>query len=175
MKNIKKTIKEYFLETPSSRLRVREIERTLKLPLPSIIRYCKELVEENILTTETIGNVKLYVSNKTHQNYILEKKIYNIKNIYKSGIIEYLKKELSNPTIILFGSYVKGEDTEESDIDLYIETLTKKQIKIIKFKKILNRDIQIFQYKNIEEIKNPHLANNIINGITLNNFIEVFK
>ena len=37
------------------------------------------------------------------------------------------------------------------------------------------RKIQIFNFKNIKEIKNVFLANNILNGITLNNFIEVFK
>ena len=37
------------------------------------------------------------------------------------------------------------------------------------------RSIEVFQHKNLNEISNPHLANNIINGITLNNYIEVFK
>ena len=41
--------------------------------------------------------------------------------------------------------------------------------------KLLKRKIQIFRHKNLNEISNPHLANNIINGITLNNYIEVFK
>ena len=80
--------------------------------------------------------------------------------------------ELSNPAIIVFGSYAKGEDVENSDIDLYIETPSKKEIKLEKFGKILKRKIQIFFYKNIHEIKNIDLANNIINGIILNGFIE---
>jgi hypothetical protein len=51
----------------------------------------------------------------------------------------------------------------------------KKQISLEKFEKILKRKIQVFQHKNLDEIKNKNLANNIINGIILNNFIEVFK
>jgi len=42
-KDIKQIIKEYFFVNPTTKLRVREIERTLKLSLPSVIRYCKEL------------------------------------------------------------------------------------------------------------------------------------
>lgn len=171
--NIKQTIKEHYFVNPSSKLRVRELERKLKLPLPSIIRYCKELEQENILQTIIMGNVKFYTSSKT-EKYRLEKKLFNLKQIYDSKLIEYLKFELSNPVIILFGSYSKGEDTEESDIDLYIET-TSKIPNLERFEKKLKRTIQLFKHKNIEELQNHHLANNIVNGITLNNYLEVFK
>ena len=90
-------------------------------------------------------------------------------------LIKYLIEEYSNPIIILFGSYYKGEDIENSDIDLYIETSTKQKFELKKYEKILKRKIQIFNFKNIREVKNNFLANNIINGLTLNNFIEVFK
>ncbi|MBS3111910.1 nucleotidyltransferase domain-containing protein [Candidatus Woesearchaeota archaeon] len=173
-KYIKQTIKEYFFINPTAKLRVREIERTLKLPLPSVIRYCKELEQENILTINKAGNVNFYTASRS-ETYFLEKKLFNIKQVYESGLINYLKIELSNPAIVLFGSFAKGEDTENSDIDLYIETPSKKQLNLEKFKKFLKREIQIFQYKSLNEISNPHLANNIINGITLNNYIEVFK
>jgi len=173
-KDIKLQIKEYFFQNPTAKLRVREIERTLNLPLPSIIRYCKELKKEGILTIQQIGRIIFYTADRINPSYLLEKKLYNIKCLYASGLIDFLKLEFSNPTIILFGSYSKGEDIEESDIDLYIETPFKKEISFKKFEKKLKRNIQIFQHKNIKEIKNPHLANNIINGIVLNGYIEVF-
>jgi len=174
LKNIKQSIEEHFFIYPTDKLRVREIERTLKLTLPSVIRYCKELKKEDILTTIKMGNVTFYTANRNSEKYLLAKKLYNIKTIYELGLIKHIKIELSNPGIVLFGSFAKGEDTEESDIDLYIETPSKKQINLDKFKKLLKREIQIFQFKNLKEIKNPFLANNIINGITLNNYIEVF-
>jgi len=173
-KDIKRTIKEYFFINPTAKLRVREIERTLKLPLPSVIRYCRELEKEGILAINKTGNVTFYTASRS-ETYFLEKKFYNIKQLYESGLINYLKIELSNPVIILFGSYAKGEDTEESDIDLYVETPSHKKVNPEKFKKTLKREIQLFQHKNIQEISNSHLANNIINGIILNSYIEVFK
>ena len=173
-KDIKQTIKEYFFISPTAKLRVREIERTLKLPLPSVIRYCKEAEKEDVLKIVKIGSVNFYTASRS-EKYLLAKKLYNMRQLYESGLIESLKIELSNPAIVLFGSYAKGEDTENSDIDLYIETPSKKQVNIEKFKKLLNRDIQLFQYENIKDIKNLNLANNIINGITLNGYIEVFK
>ena len=174
-KDIKQTIREYFFVNPAAKLRVRETERTLKLSLPSVIRYCNELEKEGILAIAKTGNVNFYTANRASEKYLLEKKLYNIKKICDSGLIECLRQELSNPAIVLFGSFAKGEDAEESDIDLYIETPSKKKVNIEKFENILKRGIQIFQHKNLNEMSNPHLANNIINGITLNNYIEVFK
>jgi len=119
--------------------------------------------------------VNFYTSNRPNEKYYLEKKLYNIKLIYVSGLIVYLKKELSNPVIILFGSFAKGEDTEESDVDLYLETLSDKKINLEKFEKFLNRKIQIFRQKSLKHVSNLNLANNIINGAGLNGFVEVFK
>jgi len=172
-KKIKQTIKEYFFTNPNAKLRVREIERKLKLPLPSVIRYCKELKKESILDITKIGNVTFYTANKSGEEYMLEKKLYNIKKLYDSGTIDYLKEEWSNPTIIVFGSFANGQDIEESDIDLYIETPSNKKVNLDKFKNILNREIQIFKHRSIKEIKNSDLANNIINGVLLNGYLEV--
>ncbi len=174
-KSIREKIKEYFFVNPNAKLRVREIERKLNCPLPSVIRYCKELASEGILIIMSIGNSNFYTADKVSKVYLLEKKLYNLKSLYLSGIIEYVKEKASNPVIILFGSYSRGEDNEESDIDLYVETKSKISFNFNKFEKLLNRKIQVFLYKGIKRITNPHLANNIINGITLNNFIEVFK
>lgn len=166
---------EYFFINPNAKLRVREIERTLKIPLPSVIRYCRELQKESILTAVKTGKVTFYTGNWGSEKYHLEKKIHNLRKIYESGIIEYIRQELINPVIVLFGSFAKGEDTEESDIDLYIETPSKKEIKLGKFEKLLKRKIQIFRNNNLNEISNHYLANNIINGIILNNYLEIFK
>jgi len=173
-RNIKQKIKEYFFIKPREKLRVREIERALKLPLPSVIRYCKELLEEDILKIIKTGNVVFYTGSRS-ENYLLEKKLYNIKKLYTSGLVEYLKTSLNNPVLVVFGSYCKGEDVEDSDIDLYIESFSNNKIKVEKFEKKLGRKIQIFKHKNIKDIKNKHLANNIVNGVVLNNYIEVFK
>lgn len=174
-KNIKQIIKEYFFVNPSAKLRVRQIERELKLPLPSVINYVKELEKEELLSKSKIGNVVFCTSNRSSKKFLLEKRLFNIKMLYSSGLVDFLVVELSNPSIILFGSSSKGEDIENSDIDLYLETSSKKELRFEKFEKILKRKIQIFKYSNISQIKNKPLANNIINGIGLNGFVEVLK
>lgn len=171
-KSIKPRILEYFFLNPTIKLRVREIERKTSSPLPSVIRYTKELEEENLLKSELISNIKLYSANRASKDFLLGKKLFNIKQVQE--LSNHLIKELNNPTIILFGSYSKGEDIENSDIDLYVETPSNKEINLRTYEALLQRTIQLFKYRNIKEIKNKELANNIINGITLNKFLEVF-
>lgn len=174
-KDIKNKLKEYFFLNPTIKLRVRQIERKVKVPLPSVIRYTKELEKEGIIKSTIIANIKVYSADRISKNFLLEKKLFNINQLSSTGLIDFLIKELSNPTIIVFGSYSRGEDLENSDVDFYLEMPTKKKFDLEKFEKQLQRKIQIFAYKKISEIKNKELANNIINGITLNGFIEVFK
>tara|TARA_Y100000310_G_C20424483_1_gene688327 strand:- start:268 stop:801 length:534 start_codon:yes stop_codon:yes gene_type:complete len=173
--NTKEKIKEHFFMNPTSKLRVRQIEKSLGLSLPSVIRYCKELKKEGILKTLEIRNVIFYTADRANNAYLLNKTFFNIRQIHKSEILIHIKEKLNNPPIILFGSYAKGEDIEESDIDIFIESPSKKELNLSKFEKLLQRKIQIFKYKSIKDIKNKNLANNIINGIMLNNYIEVFK
>ena len=174
IKSIKERIKEYFFLNPTAKMRVRQLERMLKLPLPSVIRYCKELQKEGLLKKENISGIFAYSADRTLQSYLLEKRLFNIRLIFESGLIGYLTREYANPTIVLFGSYQRGEDIEASDIDLYIETPKKQNFSLEGFEKTLHRKIQVFNYTNIKKIPNPHLANNIINGITLNGFLRVF-
>ena len=107
--------------------------------------------------------------------FLLEKKLYNLRSLYSSGLVDFLVQELSNPAIILFGSYARGEDVETSDIDIFIETTQKEIPSLVKFEKKLQRKTQLFKYKDISKVENKELSNNIINGITLNGFLEVFK
>jgi len=174
-KDIKQKIKNYFFENPTKKLRVRHIERIVKVPLPSAIKYVKELKKEEILKGSEVSGVKFYSADRISTNFLIEKRLFNIKSIYDSGLIEQIIKEDKNPLVILFGSYSLGEDIEKSDIDLYIEGNGKVGLKLDKFEKILNRKIQIFTFKSIKNIQNKDLANNIINGIVLNGYLEVFK
>lgn len=173
-RDIRQRIKEYFLINPTARLRVRQIERLVKVPLPSAIRYTKELEKEGILKSETIAGIKLYSAARMTEKYALEKKLHNIRRLHESGLIKHIEERYHSSAIILFGSCTKGEDTEKSDVDLYVETPLECREDLGKFEKIINLRVQLFCHKNIREIKNEHLANNILNGIILSGYIEVF-
>ncbi|MBI4439715.1 nucleotidyltransferase domain-containing protein [Candidatus Woesearchaeota archaeon] len=173
-KDIKKRIVEFFFEYPTNRLRVRQIEREVKVPLPLAIRYAKELEKEGILKSTIISGVKLYSADRSSKVFLLEKKIFNLRSLYASGLVDYVIGEYGNPAMMVFGSYALGEDSEESDIDLYIETGQAVKIPEI-YQKKLKRRIHILHYSGIRLVENRQLANNILNGIVLNSFVRIFK
>jgi len=171
-KSIKEQVMEYFFVNPTAKLRVRQLSRVVKVPLPSAIRYAKELEKEGILNSSEIAGVKFYSASRSSPVFLLEKKLFNIRSLLV--LKDVLVKEFSNPTIVVFGSYSKGEDIERSDVDIFIESPSKKQVELPSMEKSLNRTIQFFRYKSIHDIKNKELANNIVNGIILNGYLKVF-
>ncbi|MEK6937958.1 MAG: nucleotidyltransferase domain-containing protein [Nanoarchaeota archaeon] len=174
IKDIKTRIKEHFFLNPTVKIRVRQLEREVKVPLPSAIRYTKELEKEEIIKRENIGGVTFYSADRSSSPFLLGKKIFNLDQLSSSGLVQFLIEEFGNPTIILFGSYSRGEDLERSDIDIYLESLSKKKVDLTNFEKRLHRKIQLFSYKNIHQVENKELRNNIVNGVVLNGFLEVF-
>jgi predicted nucleotidyltransferase len=172
--NVKQEIKEYFFQHPTVRLRVRQVEREVKVTLPSAIRYAKELESEGILKRIQISGVTFHQADRTSKRYLLEKKLYNIRQLHETGLVDHLKGQCRDAAMILFGSYEKAEDIEDSDIDIFIQA-KKKQVKGLDiYEKKLGRGIQLFTEPKIRNIRNKDLANNILNGTRLNGFIEVF-
>jgi len=173
IKNYKEGILNFFIENPTRRVRFREIERELQIPLPSVIRYIRELNAEGYARKEEIGKVIFYSADRSSQRFIIKKRSHNLEHLYGSGLIEYLREEFSNPLIVLFGSYFKGEDTEKSDIDIFIQGKEDKKIELKKYENALGRKIQLF-FGKISGNSNKELANSIINGTVLNGYLEVF-
>src|SRR3989338_2584628 len=158
---IKERIRASFFVSPTARRRVRQIERKLTLPLPSVIRYCKELEQEGILKKEELAGVTAYSADRASRQYVMEKRLFNLKSLFVSGLVDHLAHEYSNPPVAVFGSYARGEDVEDSDVYLYIETPKKYVFHLERFERDLHRKIQVFNYKRLKDVPNVHLANNI--------------
>jgi len=69
-KSIKEEIKQYFLTNPTARKRVRQIESEVKVPLPSAIRYTKELEKGGILKRSNIANVVTYSADRVSKRFL---------------------------------------------------------------------------------------------------------
>ena len=100
------------------------------------------------------------------------KRAENLKMIYESGLADFLEKELPGSTIILFGSYSRGEDTIRSDIDIAVIGRKEKHINLDDFEKKLERNISINFYASFKEI-HKNLKENLFNGIVLFGGVEL--
>jgi predicted nucleotidyltransferase len=153
-----------FFEDCYRRINVREYARIKKISPPTAAKLLNNYFDECLLKREEDRGYIFYYANKGNKTFIELSRIFwgeKLKNL-----IEYLEKNLSNPTIILFGSLSKAECRPDSDLDLAIIS-TKKELKLKNFEKKLKKQIQVFFYNSIKEIKNKDLAKNIINGYVL--------
>lgn len=154
------------------KLSQREIAGILKVSPTSVGKAIKKLAESNIVRIEETRTSNLVSFNREEQKALELKRTENLKNIYLSGLSDYLHYELAGGTIILFGSYSKGEDTNNSDIDIAVIGRKNKVLGIEKYEKPLNRKININFYDSWKNI-NKNLKNNILNGILLHGSIEL--
>jgi predicted nucleotidyltransferase len=157
-----------FFDSPSKDFNVREIARILKIAPATASSKLKELAKIGLLNEKSERNLIIYKANLDNEGYKDLKIYYNIKKLKDSGLIEELNKFYIKPTIVLFGSGSFGLDTEESDIDLVIVSeKTKEFLKAEQYEKILKRRLQFFIIKEIKDLKNDHLINNVLNGIVI--------
>ncbi len=168
---------EQFLNNQLKGFKLREISKNLRLGLPSVSNYIKQLEKEHLIVKKEVYGMKLYFANRENSKF----KIYKIQDsktrLDSSGLIELLEKELNYPTIVLFGSKAKGEDTEKSDYDLAVFTETKRELNLNNFENKLNSKIQLFVFNDKDvknmKIKNKELLNSIMNGITIRGFLKL--
>ena len=164
-------IEELFFENPSKEFYLREISRLKKVPLTTTKRILNQLRNDQIINRLVNKPYSRYIANTENFYYKYYKKNNMIEKIYRSGLINYLIKEINPTTIFLFGSCAKGEYDAKSDIDLFVESEEEKVI-LNKYEKILRHKINLFFDKSISNL-NKELFNNIINGEKLYGFMKL--
>lgn len=148
------------------KLSQRELAKILKVSPTAIANSLKKLKDSQLVTVDKTKTINFVSFNRDGPKAIELKRVENLKNIYISGLSEYLHHELAGGTIILFGSYSRGEDTNTSDIDIAIIERKDKMLHLEPYRKTLRREINIHFYDAWADI-HKHLRNNILNGIVL--------
>jgi len=146
----------------------RGIARALNVSPTAIANSLKDLEKRELLKVrkEPKMNLTLIELNRENQKAIELKKIENLTMIYESELVNLLEDKFPGTTIILFGSYAKGEDTITSDMDIAIIGTKEKQIDLDRFNELFEREIILNFYTSWKEI-NRNLRNNILNGLIL--------
>ncbi|HOH04257.1 MAG: Nucleotidyltransferase domain protein [Candidatus Diapherotrites archaeon ADurb.Bin253] len=154
------------------KLSQREIAQSLKVSPTAIAKSLKKLLDINFARIEKTKTINFISLNRDKPLVIELKRAENLKNIYLSGLSDYLGENLAGSTIILFGSYARGEDTNTSDIDIAIIERKEKKINLAPYEKRLNKKININFYNSWNSI-HISLKNNILNGIVLHGSVNL--
>lgn len=161
-----------FFDYPTKKFQLREISRMIHLGLPSVINHVKDLEKQGFVKKINGGVYDSYTSNKTELFKIYKRNDILIR-LHESGLIDFLADNLVPDAIVIFGSASRGEDIEESDVDLFLMAKEKKMdLKI--FEEKLNRRINLHFEDKIQDIP-KELLNNIVNGIVLYGYLKVIE
>jgi len=159
------------------------IAKPLKVSPTAVSNALVELKKEKLVIVKKSKTMNLLSIefNRDNQQAIEMKRVENLKMIYQSGLSKFLFNKFPGCTIILFGSYSKGEDVwigekeeNRSDIDIAIIGIKGKEIDLTKFDKMLEKIVFINFYKSWNDI-HKHLKESILNGINLSGGVELWS
>jgi len=173
----------WFFSFPTQQMSLTELAHNLDISKTTANRIVTMLEKEGFLAKDVLGKVWRISCNQQHMYNFSRKIAYNLTMIYESSLIQAIHDFMQNEfkqnsrTIILFGSYRKGDDTEKSDIDIAIEILGNQSLLIHEFRifpqfgyrKNVKVNLHIFTRNDID----LNLFSNIANGIVLEGFLEV--
>jgi predicted nucleotidyltransferase len=170
-------IHAWFFAFPIEEFSLNDIAERLSIAKTSANTVVNQLVHDGFLTVAQLGKLWRIKANPQHSWFITRKIPFNLRNIYESGIIAWVEREIPNArSIVLFGSYRKGDDINGSDLDIAVEITNEQELDIWKatipelgYRKNINVNIHIFSRKKID----LNLFANIANGIVLKGFLEV--
>jgi predicted nucleotidyltransferase len=162
-----------FIKSGTS-LNQRRIAQHLNTSPPAVMKALPKLHKKNLITAHQDKESKRWAVtlNKDNHNISRLKRADNLKLIYESGLADFLDKEFAGATIILFGSYSRGEDTAQSDIDIAVIGRKEKHIRTTPYEKLLERTININFYTSLQKV-HTHLKENLFNGIVISGGIEL--
>ncbi|MBI2576746.1 winged helix-turn-helix transcriptional regulator [Candidatus Woesearchaeota archaeon] len=161
-------------------LNIREIARALKVTPTAVSKSLRVLEKQHIIRVKKHGKLNLVMVefNRDYARAIQLKRAENLKLIYESGIFDILYNEFPGCTVILFGSYSRGEDVyaekeeNRSDIDIAIIGVKTKDIGIARFDKLLERAISLNFFESWDKI-HKNLKDSILNGIVLSGGVDL--
>ena len=143
-----------------------------KLAQPSVANHLNALLKENLIINEKKGIYSTFRANREDEMFKFYKKMDILLRFKQTSFLNHIYDLCMPDSIILFGSASRGEDTEESDIDIFVQSLNKK-FSVEKYEKAFNRKITLFFEENFSRLS-KELKNNILNGIIIRGYLKVF-
>ncbi len=158
-----------FLRNPTTDFQLRELKKMTMLGEPTIKRALDILNKRGIIKRR---EGKIYPYYEADRDSDVFKTIKLARTLF---VLNAVVKEVSEKTrpncMVLFGSAAKGEDTEKSDIDIFVQA-RRYEFNFSSAEKRLDRKINLVFESDTKKLSSE-LLNNLANGITLYGFLEV--
>ena len=153
-----------FFREPTKLHFIKEISKEIKLAPTSVRNHIHELLKDGMIKKKKSEPFDGFIANRENTDFLFYKRVYNFYSL--KNLTDFIVSECYPKTVILFGSYSRGEDVETSDIDLVIVSKQKIRIDVKKFEKDTERTINIMAVRSLEELED-NIKKKVANGIIL--------
>lgn len=160
-----------FFRKPTEKWQLREVSRETGVSLPSVRSYIQELVDDGLLETVEGGTYPGYRASMDDV-FKLYKRLETVRQLHETGVVDVIASTVHPDAIVLFGSAARGEDTEQSDIDLLV-VAGEKPIDLQEYEDVFNRTINLQFVTTAELLDADEFANSVANGVVLQGFLTV--
>ena len=161
-----------FFRRPRKDFQMRELSRLTRLAQPSIRAHLQALIKEGLILRETKGLYPSFRANRDHEIFRIYKCFDLVLDLHRCGLLDRLYDACLPDAIILFGSASRGEDTEESDIDIFVQAKEKK-LDLKRQEAVMGRKISLFFEEDFSKLS-TELKNNLVNGLILKGYLRAF-
>ena len=162
-------------------LNLRGVAKLLKVTPTTVSNSLAVLEKEkliNVKKSKTMNLLSIEL-NRDNKRTLHLKRTENLKLVYECGLYDFLYNQFPGCTIVVFGSYSRGEDVyfgeeeeHNSDIDIAIVGSKEKEIDLSKLEKSLERKIHLNFYESWKSI-HKNLKESILGGILLSGGVEL--
>lgn len=172
MKSCREKLAHEFFIHPMGKFGVRELSRKTKMDTKTTMKYLGELTKDKIILKKKEKSKHTYYEADRHSRmFYHEKSEVIVKRILKSGVIEFLEKELRPRVIVLFGSIPHGAYHHKSDVDIFVQA-ERKRLDLDKYDKKIGYPINLFFEKDLKQLSRG-LLSNICAGTVLSGYLDV--
>ena len=161
-------VSKFFYFNPSQSVGVRELARLLGISVSKSQRSISFLEKEGLVSRSKSHSYDVFEAKVDSSIYLARKKLFILEAVLLSPQLNDLNILLEPSLIILFGSCSDGYYTSESDIDIFVQSHSKKRF----VGSILGLPINIYVDSDLKSIKKG-LRENIVNGIVLKGKISL--
>lgn len=173
---VSRAILDYFLLNRKESRYVNELARLLKLDPGNTFKKLKEFEAQGILLSKSSGKQKYYSLNAKYPWLKEYEKLYEAKFGFSKELKEKLNSLEGLEEAFIFGSFAKGNFSDESDIDLLVigKHDFKELAKVISnLESRFSREINVVDFEKGEFLKRKKSGDDFIKNILSNKIIKI--
>ena len=166
------SVLDYFYRYPDREVHIRGLADETGIAYSSVRNALESLESEGLVTKREESKMTFYSANRNDGEFKRRKRLRNLRQLYETGMVETLEHQLRPDALVLFGSYLEGNDRSDSDIDIAVVNGRTADVDLSEFEESLGRTLQLVAIDDARDEKQD-FRNTLANGFVLSGHLTV--